>query len=63
MKSTQIIGLIGISENTAEDWVYCFRSLAAIYLFKQAHQRLEERVTLEIDESNIYKCKNHVGWL
>jgi hypothetical protein len=64
ISSTQLKGLFGVSANTASDWNNYFRDLCAIYLSETNSSKIGGNgLTVEIDESKIYKNKNHTGRL
>jgi transposase-like protein len=63
MKSAQITGLFGLgSVHTAADWNNYFRDVCAIYLAETADEKIGGvGMKVEIDETKIFKNKNHVG--
>jgi hypothetical protein len=65
MTSTQLTGMFDLgSVHTPADWNNYFRDVCAIYLIETSNEKVGGvGMTVEIDETKIFKNKNHTGRL
>lgn len=65
LTSLQFCGMFGInSSHTIADWQNYFRDICTIYINEMPNRKIGGvGLTVEIDESKIYKRKNHTGRL
>jgi hypothetical protein len=64
LKSQQVEAMFGISCHAAADWSSYFRDICAIYMCEVAGEKIGGAgKVVEIDETKIFKRKNHQGRL